>query len=215
MSDRRHGVFTRVFPSTGRRPSMSWRSLARSLWCSACSHSWQPRRAQGPGAHRLMAERIAVANAGKMASHSQEDGDRFSLKESNSIKSLIAEAVLALNAGNTKPARRAIAKLKAEDIAPASAIFAETGAHQTRRGRACGARGRVRASPSRRAGAARRPAGGAAIIPAGVRPRSRQSGEFPGARARPVPPRRYSERRGLDREARGGVARRAARTSPR
>src|SRR5262245_3013836 len=76
---------------------------------------------------RMAAERIAIASAGKMAG-SQEDGDRFSLKESNSIKSLIADAVLALNAGNTKPSRRALANLKTGNIAPALAIFSETAA---------------------------------------------------------------------------------------
>ena len=77
--------------------------------------------------NRLTADRIAIASAGKMASQSQEDGDRFSLKESNSIRSLIAEAVLALDARNTKPARRALAKLKSGDSAPANEIFAEIG----------------------------------------------------------------------------------------
>ncbi len=35
----------------------------------------------------LTAEQVAIAIAGKMASHSQEEGDSFSLKESNSIRS--------------------------------------------------------------------------------------------------------------------------------
>ncbi len=43
---------------------------------------------------RATAEQIAALIAGQLASSSQEDGDRFSLKESNSIKALIAEAVL-------------------------------------------------------------------------------------------------------------------------
>jgi tetratricopeptide (TPR) repeat protein len=83
---------------------------------------------------RATAEQVALASAGTMASHSQEDGDRFSLKESNSIKSLIGEAVLALNAVNTKPARRALAKLKSGDTAPATRIFAELA--QTKRAEA-------------------------------------------------------------------------------
>ena len=35
---------------------------------------------------RMVAEQVAVLIAGQMMARSQEDGDRFSLKESNSIK---------------------------------------------------------------------------------------------------------------------------------
>ena len=86
------------------------------------------------------AERIAALIAGQLASSSQEDGDRFSLKESNSIKALIAEAIRALNARNTRPARRAVAKLKSGDSALASEILAEVAASKACRGRACRAR---------------------------------------------------------------------------
>ncbi len=59
------------------------------------------------------AEWIAASIAGQMISRSEEDGGRFSLKESNSIRSLIAEAVLALSAQDTRAGRKALAQLKA------------------------------------------------------------------------------------------------------
>ena len=74
---------------------------------------------------RMVAEQLAVLIAGKMMARSQEDGDRFSLKESNSIKSLIAEAVLALDAQDTRTGRRAIDQLKSSNSALATGIFAE------------------------------------------------------------------------------------------
>ena len=74
---------------------------------------------------RMVAEQVAVLIAGQMMARSQQDGDRFSLKESNSIKTLIAEAVLALDAGDTRAGRRAIKQLKSENSALATEIFAE------------------------------------------------------------------------------------------
>jgi tetratricopeptide (TPR) repeat protein len=74
---------------------------------------------------RFVAEQLALLIAGNMMARSQEDGDRFSLKESNSIKALITEAVLALNAADTRKGRRAIDKLKSSDSALATGIFAE------------------------------------------------------------------------------------------
>jgi len=73
---------------------------------------------------RILADQIALFIAGKMAARSEETGDRFSLKESNSIKALIAEAVLALKEEGTRDARRAIAQLKSSDSALATDIFA-------------------------------------------------------------------------------------------
>jgi tetratricopeptide (TPR) repeat protein len=75
---------------------------------------------------RIVAEQIAVLITGNMMARSQEAGDRFSLKESNSIKALIAESVLALGGEGTRAARRAIVKLKSADPASAAKIFAET-----------------------------------------------------------------------------------------
>jgi tetratricopeptide (TPR) repeat protein len=74
---------------------------------------------------RIAAEQIALLITGNMMARSQEEGDRFSLKESNSIRALIADAVLALSAEGTRTARRAIARLKSADGALATKLFAE------------------------------------------------------------------------------------------
>jgi tetratricopeptide (TPR) repeat protein len=74
---------------------------------------------------RIAAEQIALLITGEMMARSQEDGDRFSLKESNSIKALIADAVLALGAEGSRKTRRAIQQLKSADGALATEIFAE------------------------------------------------------------------------------------------
>jgi tetratricopeptide (TPR) repeat protein len=118
--------FTRAFPA-------DWTTLETALailgvlvvllGLSAILARWSLRKDQMRV--QATAERIAALIAGQLASSSQEDGDRFSLKESNSIKALIAEAIRALNARNTRPARRAVAKLKSGDSALASEILAE------------------------------------------------------------------------------------------
>ncbi len=79
----------------------------------------QERRSQ------TVADQLAVLIAGEMMERSQEGGDRFSLKEGNSIATLIAEAVLALNAKDTRQARRAIRQLKSANNALATETFAE------------------------------------------------------------------------------------------
>jgi tetratricopeptide (TPR) repeat protein len=71
------------------------------------------------------ADKIATLCAGKIMTRVHEDEDRFALKESDSIKSLIAEAVLALSAEDPRLAGRAIERLKAGTAAPAVAIFAD------------------------------------------------------------------------------------------
>lgn len=73
---------------------------------------------------RIAAEQIAVMVAGKMVARPPEDGDRLSLKERNSIKALIGEAVQSLRDQNTWSGRRAIEKLKAADSSVAIGIFA-------------------------------------------------------------------------------------------
>jgi tetratricopeptide (TPR) repeat protein len=118
--------FTRVFP-------LDWPTLenvlailgvlAILLGLLALLARWSLRKDQVQT--RATAEQIATLFAGQLASSSQEDGDRFLLKETNSIKSLIAEAVLALNARNTRPARRAIAKLTSGDSTLATEMLAE------------------------------------------------------------------------------------------
>lgn len=74
---------------------------------------------------RIAAEQIALLIAGQMMARSQEEGDRFSLKESNSIKTLIVDAVFALSAEGTRARRHAVARLKLADTEAASTIFAE------------------------------------------------------------------------------------------
>ena len=74
---------------------------------------------------RIAAEQIGLTLTGQMLARSEQEGDRFSLKESNSIKSLISDAVLALNAEGTRAARRGIGRLKTSDAAPAATVFAE------------------------------------------------------------------------------------------
>lgn len=73
---------------------------------------------------RMLAETIAVQLAGDMMTRASGDGDRFALKESNSIKTLVTEAVLALSAEDPRIAGRAIARLGAANVAPAAEIFA-------------------------------------------------------------------------------------------
>jgi tetratricopeptide (TPR) repeat protein len=72
----------------------------------------------------IAAEKIASLFASKMMTRAQEDEDRFALRESDSIKSLVAEAVLALSAEDPRLAGRAIDRLRAATAAPAAGIFA-------------------------------------------------------------------------------------------
>ncbi len=96
---------------------------------------------------RATAEQIAALIAGQLASSSQEDGDRFSLKESNSIKSLIAEAVLALNARNTRPAAAGHRQAQIGEEPPA--IHGDVG-RELRESRARRGWALLRATPPRR-----------------------------------------------------------------
>jgi len=74
---------------------------------------------------RIDAEQIAVMVAGNMVARSPEEGDRLSLKERNSIKALIGEAVLSLREHKSWAGRRAIEQLKAADPSFALEIFAD------------------------------------------------------------------------------------------
>jgi tetratricopeptide (TPR) repeat protein len=78
--------------------------------------------------NRIDAERIAIMVAGKMVARSPEDGDRLSLKERNSIKALISDAVVALREEMGWTGRRAIEQLKAADPSLAIELFAEIAA---------------------------------------------------------------------------------------
>ena len=118
--------FTRVFPldwTTLQNISAVAAFLAVLLGLLAFLLRRAVRRDQRQS--RMVAEQVAVQIAGQMMARSQQDGDRFSLKESNSIKTLIAEAVLALDAGDTRAGRRAIKQLKSENSTLATQIFAE------------------------------------------------------------------------------------------
>jgi tetratricopeptide (TPR) repeat protein len=118
--------FTRVFP-------LDWTALQNVLLVVGVLAvllgllAFLLRRAQRKDKRqtRVLAEQVALLIAGNMMARSQEDGDRFSLKESNSIRSLIAEAVLALSADGTRKRRRAVDRLKSSNNAFATEIFAE------------------------------------------------------------------------------------------
>jgi tetratricopeptide (TPR) repeat protein len=119
--------FTRVFP-------LDWTTLQTVLLVVGVLAAlmiliaFLARRALRHAARqgRIAAEQIALLITGEMMARSQKEGDRFSLKESNSIKSLIADAVLALGAEGTRRTRRAIQQLKSTDSALATQIFAES-----------------------------------------------------------------------------------------
>ena len=119
--------FTRVFP-------LDWTALQNVLLVVGVLAAlmillaFLARRALRKDARqgRIAAEQIALLITGEMMARSQEEGDRFSLKESNSIKALIADAVLALGAEGTRKTRRAIQQLKSTDSAVATEIFAES-----------------------------------------------------------------------------------------
>ena len=74
---------------------------------------------------RAVADQLASSIAGEMMARSQQNGDRFSLKEGSSIATLVAEAVLALDSEDTRPSRRAVRQLKAANSGPATAMFAD------------------------------------------------------------------------------------------
>lgn len=118
--------FTRVFP-------LDWTTLQSvaliigALVLVAAAVAFVARRIlrKHERQTRIAAEQIGLLLTGQMLARSEQEGDRFSLKESNSIKSLIADAVLALDAEGTRAARQAVRRLKHSDAGPAVAVFAE------------------------------------------------------------------------------------------
>ena len=74
---------------------------------------------------RAVADHLASSMAGEMMARSEQNGDRFSLKEGNSIATLIAEAVLALDSEDSRPGRRAVRQLQAGNNSAAAAMFAD------------------------------------------------------------------------------------------
>ncbi|HKQ55794.1 MAG TPA: tetratricopeptide repeat protein [Methyloceanibacter sp.] len=73
---------------------------------------------------RALAEQIAVQITGEMMASGRRDGDRFALKESNSVKRMVREAVLALSAEDPRIAGRALVGLVVAKPEPAAEILA-------------------------------------------------------------------------------------------
>ena len=210
MSNQRHGVvLARLSARLDHGPSTSRRSSGSSLSSSACSPFCCGGRGAGTSSRsRTIAEQLAVATAGEMMARSQENGDRFSLKEGNSIATLITEAVLALNGEDTRQARRAVRRLKSGNSAPATEIFAElarTKAAEAERA------ARQAAAALRHQGALtlpKDPHQALDLFQRAFEVDPGQPGKSPRARPRPVQARRYPEHGGLDgkgaRRRRGG-----------
>lgn len=117
--------FTRVFP-------LDWAALRSVLLVAAILVAvclslavvlWQ-LRSRREKQKKFVAEKIALQFAGDMMTRSRGDGDRFALKESNDIKTLVAESVLALAAQDPRIAGRAIDRLDSGKAAPSADIFA-------------------------------------------------------------------------------------------
>lgn len=119
-------AFFRVFPldwALARDVIVALGIVAAALACLAVL-LWQ-LRLRREQRQKALAETIAVQLAGEMMTSGRRDGDRFALKESNTIKRLVREAVLALSAEDPRIAGRALARLGAAGPAPAAAIFAD------------------------------------------------------------------------------------------
>ena len=162
---------------------------------------------------RIAAEQIAVMVAGKMVARSPEEGDRLSLKERNSIKALIGEAVLSLREQNSWAGRKAIEKLKAADASAAIEIFA--GIAEAKRAEAASAT-RDAAAALRHQGALTLPQdthGALALFQQAFELDPRRCREPARARRGAVQARRHPQRRSADRRRRARSPRPAARTS--
>jgi tetratricopeptide (TPR) repeat protein len=118
--------FTRVFPLdwSTLRSALLVAGLVAVLFVLGAVLLRQARNRKESQA-RAVADRIAVRLAGNMMTQRRGDGDHFLLKESNSIKALITEAVLALSAQDPRVARRALDAIEAAANAPARAILAD------------------------------------------------------------------------------------------
>ncbi len=118
--------FTRVFPLdwSTLRSALLVVGLVAVLFLLGAVLLRQARNRKESQA-RAVADRIAVRLAGKMMTHPHYDGDQFLLKESNSIKALVTETVLALSTQDPRIARRALDAIEAAANAPAAAILAD------------------------------------------------------------------------------------------
>jgi tetratricopeptide (TPR) repeat protein len=118
--------FSRVFPldwATVQNAALVIGLLVVALVLLAFLRRRALRR-QEQQSHKT-AEQLALRAAGELMARSKEDGDPFSLKEGNSIATLIGEAVLALETEDTRQARRAVRQLKSANSAPGAEIFAD------------------------------------------------------------------------------------------
>ena len=117
--------FTRVFPLdwSALRSVLLVVAILVAVCVSLAVVLWQ-LRSRREKQKKFVAEKIALQFAGDMMTRSRGDGDRFALKESNSIKTLVAESVLALAAQDPRIAGRAIDRLGSGKAAPSAEIFA-------------------------------------------------------------------------------------------
>ncbi|HKB00289.1 MAG TPA: tetratricopeptide repeat protein [Methyloceanibacter sp.] len=97
--------------------------LVAAAFAALAAILWQLRNRR-ERRQRAVAEKIAVQIAGEMMTSGRRHGDRFALKESNSIKRLVMEAVLALAAEDPHIAGHAMARLGAAKPEPAAEVLA-------------------------------------------------------------------------------------------
>ncbi|MET0869808.1 MAG: tetratricopeptide repeat protein [Methyloceanibacter sp.] len=118
-------TFSRVFPLdfVAIRNVLIVLALVAAAFAALAAVLWQ-LQGRREWRQRVLAEQIAVQIAGKMMTSASRDGDRFALKESNSVKRLVREAVLALSAEDPRIAGRAIARLGVAKPEPAAEILA-------------------------------------------------------------------------------------------
>ncbi|MET0841586.1 MAG: tetratricopeptide repeat protein [Methyloceanibacter sp.] len=118
-------TFSRVFPLdwVAIRNALIVLALVAAAFAALAAVLWQ-LQGRREWRQRVLAEQIAVQIAGKMMTSGSRDGDRFALKESNSVKRLVREAVLALSAEDPRIAGRAIARLSVAKPEPAAEILA-------------------------------------------------------------------------------------------
>jgi tetratricopeptide (TPR) repeat protein len=118
-------TFSRVFPLdwVAIRNIVIVLALVAVAFAAVAALLWQLRNRREQR-QRAVAEQIAVQVAGEMMTRGRRDGDRFALKESNTIKRLVKEAVSALSAEDPRIAGRAIAPIGAAAPERAAEIFA-------------------------------------------------------------------------------------------
>src|SRR5262245_45569317 len=118
-------TFSRVFPLdwVAIRNVLIVVALVAAAFAALAAVLWQ-LRSRRERRQKALAEQIAVQIAGEMMTSGRRDGDRFALKESNSVKRLVREAVLAISVEDPRIAGRAIAWLGVAKAEPAAEILA-------------------------------------------------------------------------------------------